>query len=143
MSYATLEQLTDRFGEQLLVQLTDRAQPATGAIDETIVDRALADADAVIDGYLAGRYRLPIETDTPALLIDLALVIAIYKLHPYGTDEKIVRDYDQALKTLRDISSGAIRLAVAGVEAATSGAEGVQASDRPRDLTPDNLKGFI
>ena len=55
MTYATLDQLTDRYTERLLRQLTDRAAPPAGAIDAEVVDRALADTDAVIDGYLAGR----------------------------------------------------------------------------------------
>lgn len=143
MPYATIEQLKERFGEQLLVQLTDRAEVATGEVDEDVVDRALADAGAEIDGYLAARYRLPIDGDVPPLLLDLALIVAIYKLHPFEPDPKITRDYEAAQKKLLQISQGIIRLAIEGVEPATSGASGVQASDRPRDLTPDNLKGFI
>jgi len=144
VTYATLDQLTERFGEQLLVQLTDRARPSAGEIDAAVVERTLVDTDSVIDGYLATRYRLPIEGEAPQLLVDLALVIAIYKLHPYQPDQKIADDYKDALRQLRDISSGVIRLVgVAGTEPQGSGAGGVQFSDRPRDLTPDNLKGFI
>lgn len=142
MSYASLEQLIDRFGERTLVQLTDRAEVATGAIDAGVVERALGDTDAVIDGYLAGRYQLPI-VGAPPLLVDIALTIAIYKLHPFAPDQKIEKDYEGALRALRDLSSGAMRLDVAGVEPASSGASGVEFTDRERPLTPENLKGFI
>jgi hypothetical protein len=57
----------------------------------------------MIDGYLAGRYQLPL-TEVPPLVVDLAQVIAIYKLHPFEPDPKISNDYNQALKTLRDIA---------------------------------------
>src|SRR5581483_5414709 len=142
MSYATQEELIDRYSERMLVQLTDRAQPATGEIDAAVVARALADTDATIDGYLKGRYRLPL-AETPPLVTDLALQIAIYKLHRKSPDEKIRKDYDDALRTLRDIASGTVRLDVAGVEPAASGASGVKTNDRERPLTPENLKGFV
>jgi phage gp36-like protein len=140
--YATLQELIDRFSERLLLQLTDRADPPAAAIDETVVDRALTDADAVIDGYLAGRYQLPL-AEVPPLVVDLAQVIAIYKLHPFEPDPKISKDYDQALKTLRDISQGVVRLPVAGVEPEAKPSSGVMTNDRERPFTEDNLKGFV
>lgn len=142
MTYTSLAQLTDRYGQQMLVELTDRATPATGEIDEGVVARALSDTDAAIDGYLAGRYRLPI-AETPPLLADLAQVIAIYKLHSRTANEKIEKDYLQALKTLSEISKGVVRLNLAGVEPPASGTSGVRTSDRDRDMTPENLKGFV
>lgn len=142
MSYASQDQLVERFGDKFIQQLTDRALPPAGAIDPDVVTRALSDTDAAIDGYLQGRYVLPL-TATPPLLIDLALSIAVYKLHRRAPDPKIKDDYDQALKTLAQISSGAVRLNAAGVEPAANNSTGVRTSDRPRDLTPENLKGFV
>jgi phage gp36-like protein len=142
MTYATLAQLTDRFGAAMLIGLTDRASPPEGEIDADVVARALADTDAAVDGYLAGRYQLPI-SETPALLADLAQAIAIYKLHPYAPDPKIEADYKDAIKTLRDIATGVVRLTLDGVEQAGSGASGVQTNDRERPLTAENMKGFI
>lgn len=142
MSYATLTELNERFGEAMLIELSDRADPPTNEIDADVVARALADADAMIDGYLKGRYLLPLAA-TPALVRDLALSIAIYKLHRNVASEKVRRDYDDAMRMLRDIASGTIRLDVAGVEPASSGTAGVRTNDRARDLTPDNLRGFV
>lgn len=142
MTYCTQDQLTDRYGERALIALTDRAETATGAIDADVVARALADTDAQIDGYLAGRYALPLAT-TPVLVADIAQVIAFWKLHVYDPDPKVRKDYDDALKMLRDIADGRVRLAVAGVEPEVSGSDGVQITDRERPLTAENLKGFI
>lgn len=142
MTYATQAELVERFGETMLVDLTDRADPPAGAIDAGVVSDALTDTDAMIDGYLLGRYQLPLAS-TPTLLKDLAKAIAIYKLHRDSVSEKIRADYADALKTLKQISDGDIRLNVAGVEPTSSGATGVRVTDRPRDFTPDNLKGFI
>lgn len=142
MTYATQPDLVERYGERMLIDLSDRATPPANAIDAGVITRALEDTDAAINGYLANRYKLPLEA-TPALLRDVALAIAVYKLHRDAASEKIRQDYVDALKQLALISSGTVRLDVAGVEPATSGSNGVQASDRPRDMTPDNLKGFI
>lgn len=142
MPYATQQQLIDRFGEPILIRLTDRAELATETIDATVVDRALADTDAIIDGYLASRYALPLAS-TPALVLDLALAIAIYKLHIYRPDEKIEADYKDALSTLTLIAKGVVKLDLAGVEPETTGADGAQVTDRERPFTEDNMKGFI
>ena len=142
MTYASQSDLVERFGEPMLLDLSDRAVPPAGTIDADVVARALGDADAAIDGYLLGRYLLPLASPPP-LLKDLAQAIAIYKLHRDTASDKVRKDYDDALKTLSQIASGTIRLNVAGVEPAASGASGVRTSDRPRDLTPDNMKGFI
>ena len=142
MTYATLDDLADRFGIDVLLQLADRAVPPAGVVDADVVARALADTDAVIDASLAVRYRLPLAS-VPAIVRDLALSIAIYKLHRYAPDPKIKDDYDQALKDLREIADGRKKLDVAGIEPATSGAGGVVAIDRERPLTPESMIGFI
>lgn len=142
MSYATQAELVERYGEPMLIVLTDREDPPADAIDADVVARALADADAAIDGYLAGRYALPLSS-LPPLVRDLALAIAIYKLHRDTASDKIRKDYEDALAQLKQIAAGVVRLAVAGVEPASSGASGVRTTDRDRPLTPENMKGFI
>ncbi len=142
MPYATIDQLTERFGERMLVDLTDRAEAPTGAIDASVVARNLADTDAVIDGYLAGRYALPL-AGIPPQLVDLALTIAIYKLHRFAPDQKIKDDYDASMKALAHIASGVIRLPAAGIEPAAATSSGVETIDRERELSPESLRGFI
>lgn len=142
MSYTNLQELIGRYGEAMLVDLTDRADPPAGSVDAGVIDRALADADALIDGFLKGRYLLPLAA-TPPLVRDLALAIAVYKLHRNVASEKIRQDYDDALRTLRDIAAGTVRLDVAGAEPTASGASGVRTNDRERPFTPDNLRGFV
>ena len=142
MTYASQSDLVERFGTPRLVDLTDRADPPAGTIDEGVIADALANTDAAIDGYLLGRYILPL-TAVPDLLRDLAISIAIYKLHGDTVSDKISTDYASALKTLTLISSGTIRLNVAGVEPAASAGTGVRSTDRDKPLTAHSLKGFI
>lgn len=72
MPYATQQMLTDRVGGPMLILLTDRAAVPQGVIDLGTLARAQADADAMVDGYLAGRYTLPLAT-VPALVADIAV----------------------------------------------------------------------
>jgi phage gp36-like protein len=81
---------------------------------------------------------------TPPFLNDLAQAIAIWKLHLSEPDPKITKDYDQALRALRDVASGALRIpGAAGVEPAATGGSGARITDRDRPLTAENMKGFI
>jgi phage gp36-like protein len=142
MAYVTLSQLTDRFGEPMLVALTDRGYPATNTIDTAVVDRAIADTDAVIEGFLVRRYALPL-TVTQPLLTDVAGAIAIWKLHTSAPDPKVEADYKAAMQLLRDIAAGTVGLSAAGVEAENVAGSGVQITDRDRLLSQDNMTGFI
>lgn len=142
MTYASAQQLEDKFGIRLLVDLTDRADPPAGEADADVLGRALADADAVIDGYLAARYQLPLET-VPPLVSDIASAIAIYKLHTFSPDPKIEEDHKYALRTLELIARGTVRLPVAGIEPKGTGGTTARVTDRERNLTQDNMKGFI
>jgi phage gp36-like protein len=142
MTYTTQSQLLDRYGDRMLIGLTDRAYPATGVVNAATMIRALADTDAMIDGYLAARYALPLAS-TPTMIVDIAEMIAIWKLHTAAPDPKIEADYKGALSTLRDIAKGDIRLSVAGVEVAQPTTAGVQIVDRARPFTEENMTGFI
>ena len=142
MPYTSLSDLTDRYGERTLISLTDRADPPAGAVDTDVIDEVLGDTDALIDGYLANRYKLPL-AETPPLVADIAKTVAIYKLHVYSPDDKIVEDYKEALRQLKDIGSGAIKLPVAGIAPADSGSGGARTTDRERPMTEANMKGFI
>ncbi|MBO3704268.1 MAG: DUF1320 domain-containing protein, partial [Candidatus Accumulibacter sp.] len=78
MSYATQPDLVARFGLQELIEQTDRVNAAV--IDAAVVDRELAYASAVIDGYLAARYVLPLPT-VPDLLVGLCCDLVRYALY--------------------------------------------------------------
>lgn len=145
MSYATLEQLIARYGESMLVGLTDRGETATGAIDTAVINRALTDTDAVIEARLAARYDLAsIAAEVPAILIDIALSIVIWKLHRHEPNQKIKDDYVDAMKQLGALSDGSARLPLAsGGEPESTGTTGARVTDRERPLTEDTMKGYI
>lgn len=142
MAYSTLAQLTDRYGAELLRQLSDRGDVAATEPDAALFARAIADADALIDGSLKVRYALPIAS-TPRLVTDLSLRIAVYYAHGSVVPEKIRDDYKEALRTLQQIATGTVRLDLDGVEPAPSGAAEVRTNEPDRRLTAETMRGFV
>lgn len=107
MPYATQAALEERFGTAELAELTDRVNGEV--IDTTVVTRALSDAQAEIDGYLAGRYQLPLAT-VPEILVRLNCDMARYYLHAEGATETVRDRYTDAVRLLRAIGSGDVKL---------------------------------
>jgi phage gp36-like protein len=142
MHYCTQQNLVDRYGQNMVQKLSDRATPATGQIDANVVEQALTDTDAIIDAYLRVRYQLPLAA-VPALLADLAKPIAIYKLHRQEADPKILYDYEDARKQLQNISAGILRLDVAGVEPASGQIDLPQTNSPARPLASGTMAGMI
>ena len=110
MAYATIQDFIAAGREQELVDLTDLA--GTGAPDAGIVGSALDKASAMIDNYLARRYRVPL-TVVPDVVKGWALDIALYRLYREAPTEPVQVRYEDALRQLRDISTG--RAVLAGV----------------------------
>lgn len=106
MAYATQNDLITRYGEEELVQITG---PASGVIDSAVVAGALADADALIDGYLAGRYPLPLAS-VPANLVLIACAVARYLVWKDISTEEIRKRYEDAIRYLERVASGSIPL---------------------------------
>ncbi len=108
MTYATQSDLTDRFGAVELAQVTDRVNGTV--IDTTVLGRALNDADAEIDSYLATRYALPLAS-TPVVVLRLASDIARYRLYDDAAPNQVRVRYDDAVSLLKRIASGDVQLA--------------------------------
>ncbi|MCU0905377.1 MAG: DUF1320 domain-containing protein [Tabrizicola sp.] len=142
MPYVTLQQLIDRFGERALIALTDRGEYAAGVIDEAVVNRAIADADATIDGYLKRKYALPL-TEAQPLLVKIAGSLVFSDLHVAQADPKVEADMKTAMAMLKDLASGVVALTAAGIEPDSVEGSSARITDRDRQLTQDNMKGFI
>lgn len=114
MTYCTSADYTDRYSEEELIQSTDRH--GTGAVDSAVFDRAAADAAAEIDGYLAGRYPLPLAS-VPPILTALASDIVRYRLFPDIAPDAVRQRYEDARRLLESLASGRVTL---GLPAATT-----------------------
>lgn len=138
MTYATQADLVDRFGETELAQRTNRVDGLT--IDTAVLGRALSDADAEINGYLAVRYALPLAT-TPVVLTRLAADIARYRLYDDGTPDAVRQRYEDAVSLLKRMSSGDVQMP--GAEAAAvAGVDTAQHCFAARQITDETTRGF-
>lgn len=112
MAYATRQDLEQLYGAAEVSQ-RESALPA-GA-----VDNALGNADATIDGYLAGRYTLPL-SQIPPNLPQVACALARYTLMGEAATERARNDQKDAIAWLRDVQAGRVLLQAA---APTPGSE--------------------
>ncbi|MES0879694.1 gp436 family protein [Roseibium sp. SCP14] len=143
MAYVTQQDMIDRFGEQELIQLTDRTNRPASTIDATTVAAAIGDAEKLADSYLAKRYALPL-TPVPDVLVPIVANIARYNL--YGEraekDSAVTRNHKDALTWLKDVAAGTVQLEAAGVASGQSAGGQVQVSAPERIFSRDSLGGY-
>lgn len=138
--YATKQDMIDRYSERELIELTDRAEPYTDAIVDTVLDKALADAGIEIDSYIARKYDLPLAS-TPPMLNRHACTIAWYILHRGRHPDEVRDQYKDALSWLKDVADGRVELDVAGSRPDSAPADArVEGPDKT--FSRDTLEGF-
>lgn len=121
--YAQVDDFVLRIGEDESVQLTDREMQ--GVVDESLLSVALADSSSQIDGYLSGRYKLPLKT-IPQNLVRICCDLARYHLTSKSSvtmTEEVENRYKLCLKELENISKGIVSLSLDD-ESATESADG-------------------
>lgn len=140
MTYATQQDMIDRFAQTELVELTDRSN--TGNIDTTVLNRSLSDADVLIDGYLQGRYTLPLVT-VPKVLSLYAGDIARYLLYDNQAPEQVEKRYDDAIKFLQQVAQGKITLGLSAAGESPAEADGAQMESGGSVFKREDSTGFI
>ena len=110
MAYAIQQDIIDRYGDNALYVVADR--DGDDAIDDAVVNGALADASDEINTYVGKKYTLPL-TPVPPLLVRLCVDIALYRLSPDAayTEEKRQR-YEDAVGILKSLAKGEISLGI-------------------------------
>ena len=110
--YCTVEDIETQLSTPILIQLSSDDE-GQDEIDRTVVDEAILYSSTLIDGYLRGRYNLPLNTHFPLLRI-LCIDLSIYRLYSrrmfHEMPEVIAEAYKNAIATLRDIQKGIISL---------------------------------
>ena len=111
--YCTIDDLKAAIPPRTLIELSND-DPAATEINDAIVIRAMRDASELADGYLRGRYTLPLDP-VPTIVRNLVVDIArhwLYARRPEGYDfpEAVTRTYKASLQTLEAIRSGVITL---------------------------------
>lgn len=115
MAYATVSDMTARFGEAELTQLTyvpveDDDGPE---LNSETVALAVASASGQMDMYIGSRHSLPlsgISSGQSADLTRLCCDIARYRLWDDRASDEVRARYDDALRVLEQISTGKLPL---------------------------------
>ncbi len=110
--YCTAEDLEIQLGKEPLIQLTnDNCEQ--NSIDTVVCEEAILYSSTLIDGYLRGRYNLPLNTQFPLLRV-VAMDLSTYRLYSRRimTDipEVVYDAYKNAIKTLENLQKGIITL---------------------------------
>jgi len=111
--YCQIEDIRKQVQEDTLIQLTDDNQ--SGQIDSVIVDEAVIYSETLIDGYLRGRYVLPLAS-VPEVIKILAVDLTIYRLYSRRfqteTSDAVTEKYKNSIKILEQIQRGIISLGI-------------------------------
>lgn len=140
MSYATQQDIIDRYGSDTLHIAADRDND--GVLDIDAIARALDDATAEINVYVGARYDLPLSS-VPGVLVKLCVDIALYQLAitTAGTDERRQR-YEDAVGLLKRIASGELPLGL-DVGSSDENASDVELIGPARIFNRNNMGGLI
>ena len=104
--YVTKDDLIKRFGEREVVALAGNEDEV---IDDTVVETALADAEELINSYVAVKYALPLST-VPAALKRICCDMARYFMYKEVIPEELEKTYERNLTFLKDIAKGVVTL---------------------------------
>lgn len=112
--YCTSQDIEKQITHETLVQLTNDTPPQD-TVDDSVTYEAILYSSTLIDGYLRGKYTLPLDTQFPLLRI-IAIDLSIYRLYSRRLQadmpDSILEQYKEAIKTLEKIQKGTIALAI-------------------------------
>jgi len=139
--YCTLDDIKEQIPADELISLTDDAD--AGIIDTSVTDRAVADADAEIDGYCGKRYAVPFVT-VPPVIRKLSVDIAIYNLFArrQGAPEDRKDRYKSAVKFLENVARGLVSLGEDDPDSTPSDVQKPKISFSGRIYSRDKLAGW-
>lgn len=151
MAYCTAAEVLDMLkkdmlnviiGDNYIENEDERIQAIT-----PIVEQAIADADAEIDGYLAKRYKVPFEK-TPQVINKFAKDIALYNMvsrkgvNENDREKTYLTRYNAAIAFLTKVAEGRISIGVSENNTEDAARIGFSMSNSPRLFSRGNMKGW-
>jgi phage gp36-like protein len=116
MAYCSQDDVELRVSGEELLALADR--DGDGAVDAEVVERAVADAAAVVDSYLRVRFAVPV-APVPEVLRTVTVNLAVYYLQ-LGCDsvtDDARAQHEEDLNWLRDVAAGRASLGLMSPDA--------------------------
>lgn len=112
-----------------------------------IIEAAIADADAEIDGYLAKRYAVPLSRP-PKVINKFSKDIAVYNLFSRigideNTDQKTyLNRYNSAINFLKLVAEGKVSIGAEADDPATAASTGFSVKSNPRLFSRRQMEGM-
>lgn len=120
MRYCTRADIGNAIPEITLIQLSND-DPAAEQPNENVIGDGVRQAEELVDGYLRGRYNLPLDP-VPTVLRDAVVYLArhwLYQRRPEGVLPDPVKDSRKdTIKLLEHIRDGVVTLGMSTGEAA-------------------------
>lgn len=120
MRYCTRQDIGQAIPEMTLLQLSND-DPAAELPNESVIEEAVRQAEELVDGYLRGRYVLPLDP-VPTVLRDAVVYLArhwLYQRRPEGSMPDAVKDSRKdTIKLLETIRDGVVTLGMPSGQAA-------------------------
>ncbi|MBB3963488.1 gp436 family protein [Rhizobium metallidurans] len=143
--YATVSDMIARFGLTQIIRLSRPEDRTAETVDDDKVLTAIADATSLVNGYIRGRYLVPIASP-PDEIVRATCIIARYDLaQGEHTDpsEEMSKGRKDVVTWLENIAKELINLDVpVAAPAGPAVGSGPRMSDRPRIMSHDTLRGF-
>ena len=144
MRYCSLDDLQLAIPPQTLIWLSNDDESAT-AVNVGVVEQAVAQAEELIDGFLRGRYNLPL-SPVPTIVKDMTVNLArhwLYTRRPEGNElpDAVVRTHKSAMSLLETIRDGKLTIGQPTGEALAEPGE-VKVRARRRIFGQDTLDRY-
>ena len=143
MPYCSLPDLILAYGEQELIQRTDRQ--GTGVVDDAVLDAAIAKADAEINQRLRAKgWVIPITTPSADVLA-IALDITRFFLHIDVAPDPVKDAFERAIKKLDAYVKGMVDLDLGSLSVPAAGGAGdveFTRTSADRVFTRETLAGY-
>lgn len=151
MSYSTREEVRQMIRDSAFNPIVDDAFRDLELDREErldpLIDVAIQDADAEIDGYLAKRYAVPL-SPAPRVLNKLSKDIAVYNLfsrmgiNAESREKIIITRYEAAIKFLTLVAEGKVSLGTESEDPASAAAVGFTVDSNRRLFSRRQMKGM-
>ena len=110
MAFTDKDDMSLRFGEKEIRELTDRTIPRTNAVVDAVLNKAIATAAGYVKVYLGEQFDLATaEADPPAPLVQVEADIARYLLYK-DPPQAVAEKFNQAIDYLKAARVGDLGL---------------------------------
>lgn len=143
MRYCTRADIGNAIPEMTLIQLSND-DPAAMEANESVIDDSVRQAEELVDGYLRGRYTLPLDP-VPTVLRDAVVYLArhwLYQRRPEGALPDSIKDNRKdTIKLLESIRDGVVTLGMPSGQATPEPGE-IRVRSRRQQFGDDLWKGY-